>query len=48
LTFTFRQPFDLVAETALADVKKKAADDVADGFSQVWLPGPDSNQRPSG
>jgi site-specific DNA recombinase len=48
LTFTLRQPFDLVAETALADVKKKAADDVADGFSQVWLPGPDSNQRPSG
>jgi hypothetical protein len=48
LAVTFRQPFDLLAETALARVKKKAAGHVPDGFSQIWLPGPDSNQRPSG
>jgi hypothetical protein len=48
LAFTFRQPFDLVAETALVHVQKKAVGDVANGFSQIWLPGPDSNQRPSG
>jgi site-specific DNA recombinase len=48
LAITFRQPFDLLAETALAHAKGKTAGDVADGFSQIWLPGPDSNQRPSG
>ena len=48
LAVTFRQPFDLLAETALAHARKKAAGGVANGFSQIWLPGPDSNQRPSG
>ena len=48
LVITFRQPFDILAETAIAHAEKKAADDVADGFLQIWLPGPDSNQRPSG
>jgi site-specific DNA recombinase len=48
LAVAFRQPFDLLAKTALAHATKKAAGDVADGFSQIWLPGPDSNQRPSG
>jgi len=48
LAVTFRQPFDLSAETRLVHVMKKAAGDVADGFSQIRLPAPDSNQRPSG
>ena len=48
LTVTLRQPFDLLAETTLAVEKKKAASGIANGLSQIWLPGPDSNQRPSG
>jgi len=48
LAVTFRQPFDLLAQTALAYAKKKAAGDVTDGLPPIWLPGPDSNQRPSG
>jgi site-specific DNA recombinase len=48
LTATLRQPFDLLAETTLALEKRKAAGGVANGLSQIWLPGPDSNQRPSG
>jgi site-specific DNA recombinase len=48
LTVTLRQPFDLLAETTLALEKKKAAGGIANGPSQIWLPGPDSNQRPSG
>ena len=43
---TFRQPFDLLAETTLV-----AAQAIRDGRrnltkSEIWLPGPDSNQRP--
>jgi site-specific DNA recombinase len=48
LTTTLRQPFDLLAETALALEKGKTAGGIANGLSQIWLPGPDSNQRPSG
>ena len=48
LIATLRQPFDLLAETTLALEKGKAAGGIANGPSQIWLPGPDSNQRPSG
>ena len=48
LTVTLRQPFDLLAETTLALEKVRAVDGIADDPSQFWLPGPDSNQRPSG
>jgi site-specific DNA recombinase len=48
LTATLRQPFDLLAETTLSLEKVRAVDGIADGPSQFWLPGPDSNQRPSG
>ncbi len=48
LTATLRQPFDLIAETTAIDAKRKAAGDVSNGLSEIWLPGPDSNQRPSG
>src|SRR5215469_14325957 len=43
LAVTFRQPFDLLAETALAHARKKAAGGVASGFSQIWLPKSDRN-----
>jgi site-specific DNA recombinase len=44
----FRQPFDLLAETTVV-----AAQAMRDGRlnlpkSEIWLPGPDSNQRPTG
>ena len=45
---TFRQPFDLLAKTVLADANKKAAGMVSNSLSENWLPGPDSNQRPTG
>jgi site-specific DNA recombinase len=48
LTVTLRQPFDLLAKTTLALEKGRAAGGIASDPSQIWLPGPDSNQRPSG
>ena len=48
LSVSFREPFDLLMKTVTADAKRKAAGGVPDGFSEKWLPGPDSNQRPSG
>ena len=44
----FRQPFDLLAETIVAQRELKAAEVISDHLSGIWLPGPDSNQRPSG
>jgi site-specific DNA recombinase len=48
LRATLRQPFDLLAETNLTLERRRAAGAIANGPSQIWLPGPDSNQRPSG
>ena len=48
LSVTFRQPFDLIAETTAIDAKRKAAGEVSNGLSEIWLPGPDSNQRHGG
>ena len=48
LSVTLRQPFDLIAETTAVDAKRKAAGEVSNGLSEIWLPGPDSNQRQSG
>ncbi len=48
LTATLRQPFDLIAETTEIDAKRKAAGEVSNGLSEIWLPGPDSNQRHGG
>jgi site-specific DNA recombinase len=45
---TYRKPFDLLASTNLAYTKTKAASPVENGFCPIWLPGPDSNQRPIG
>jgi hypothetical protein len=45
---TFRQPFDLLVETAVS-ASHAAADEAAKtAKSEIWLPGPDSNQRPTG
>ena len=48
LTAILRQPFDLIAETTAIDAKRKAAGEVSNGLSEIWLPGRDSNPRPSG
>ncbi len=48
LAVTFRQPFDILADTNLAYQKKKAANGSVNGLSEIWLPGQDSNLRPSG
>jgi site-specific DNA recombinase len=45
---TFRQPFDILAKTVAAEGQKRAAKTVPDRLFENWLPGPDSNQRPSG
>jgi site-specific DNA recombinase len=48
LSATFRQPFNLIAETAAAAAT--AAAEKGQNFADrtAWLPGPDSNQRPTG
>ena len=33
-----RKPFDLIAETAAIDAKRKAAGEVSNGLSKNWLP----------
>ncbi len=48
LQATFRQPFDLLAETVATDAMRKAAGHPSSGLSENWLPGPDSNQRHGG
>ena len=48
LTATLRQPFDLIVEITAIDAKRKAAGEVSNGLSEIWLPGPDSNQRHGG
>ena len=45
---TFRQPFDLLAETAAAASRQEAQSAAIFSKTEKWLPGPDSNQRPSG
>jgi DNA invertase Pin-like site-specific DNA recombinase len=48
LTAALRQPFDLLAETTAiaAQVAREGRRDLTK--SEIWLPGPDSNQRPTG
>ena len=45
---TLKQPFDLIAETAMIDAQKKAAGEVSNGLFVNWLRRQDSNLRPSG
>ena len=37
LSATLRQPFDLIAETAMVDAQKKAAEVVSNDLSVIWL-----------
>ena len=48
LTATFRQPFDLLAEKTAASRSDYAKSAKSTPVFEEWLPGPDSNQRPSG
>ena len=45
---TFRQPFDLLAETTAVAARPARAGQRNLANSEIWLPGPDSNQRPTG
>jgi DNA invertase Pin-like site-specific DNA recombinase len=48
LSAAFRQPFDLLAETTAIAAARAAGGGVVSTDRMVWLPGPDSNQRPTG
>jgi site-specific DNA recombinase len=48
LIATFRQPFDLLAETAAIAAATNGGEGLNLPGHSVWLPGPDSNQRPTG
>ena len=48
LDATYCQPFDMLAIAASNANAKKAAGVASDGLSEIWLPGPDSNQRHGG
>jgi site-specific DNA recombinase len=45
---TYRKPFDLLAVVNMSYTKTEAASPVENGLCPIWLPGPDSNQRPVG
>jgi site-specific DNA recombinase len=45
---TFRQPFDMLAETIVETRNENAPGGVFERVFEKWLPGPDSNQRPTG
>ena len=48
LTVALRQPFDLLAETNAITAQPAARNRSNLAKSEIWLPGPGSNQRPSG
>ena len=48
LTATLQQPFDLLAETTARATQTAALSRSFPARREIWLPGPDSNQRPSG
>jgi site-specific DNA recombinase len=48
LAVTFRQPFDLIAETTDAARKRNATEGDPDGASDIWLRRTGSNRRPGG
>ena len=45
---TFREPFDLLAETTAIAARSAVSKTPNLTKSEIWLPGPDSNQRPTG
>jgi site-specific DNA recombinase len=48
LVANLRQPFDLLAETTAMAAQAAASDGPNFAKTEIWLPGPDSNQRPTG
>jgi hypothetical protein len=48
LVADLRQPFDLLAETTAIAAQAAAVSGSNLAKTEVWLPGPDSNQRPTG
>jgi site-specific DNA recombinase len=48
LVADLRQPFDLLAETTAIAAQGAAGNKANLAKSEIWLPGPDSNQRPTG
>ena len=48
LDLWYRQPFDLIAQTLATDEKKRAENKPFSARNEIWLPGPDSNQRQGG
>jgi site-specific DNA recombinase len=48
LTAELRQPFDLLEQAVAAARIKKAAEPAFDSFTEIWLPGQDSNLRQGG
>ena len=45
---TFRQPFDMLAKTVVETRGEHATGAASAPILEKWLPGPDSNQRPTG
>ena len=43
---TFRQPFDMLAETVTAVARNEAGASHSNAKNEIWLPELDSNQRP--
>ena len=48
LEVTYRQPFDIIAEINTSHQEKRATEIAFDSPFDNWLPGQDSNLRPSG
>jgi site-specific DNA recombinase len=48
LVANLRQPFDLLAETTSIAADAAAGNKLNLAKTEIWLPGPDSNQRPTG
>jgi hypothetical protein len=48
LTPQWRKPFDLIAKMAMQSKAETARSGSKSTEHMVWLPGPDSNQRPTG
>ncbi len=48
LVADFQQPFDLLAETTTIAAEAEASHRANLAKTEIWLPGPDSNQRPTG
>ena len=48
LTTAFKQPFDIIAKATMIEFTASASEGLKIPIFENWLPGPDSNQRPTG